>query len=294
MSPHMVAEREKHNRNKPNTLHLPPGMVFYKRGDVIQRSGGEWVCESVSNCNASFINLTGKIEILKFKDKEGEAKEKTITKGRGERTDLANCYTPGQVIRVMTEDEIQAFLTRGNTRQVEEQTQTQGISETKNTDMSKNKTNGASKVKVDKNISGSSEFVRACVAKGMTKEDTRTATIKKWPIFESGDKEGFESRWRTGVKVFEAKQKKEKAAEKAAAKGTPAKAPKASAKPAAKATTKPKGKGGKKSSPPARTAAPTAPAKPVGGPPPRATLPPASTPEPEATTEAPAEPTAAS
>jgi DNA helicase-2/ATP-dependent DNA helicase PcrA len=284
LSPDMVKAREKAQRNRPDPFTIPPGMKFFRRGDVINRNGGEWYCDSVSNCNARFVNLTGRTEIIKFTSGEGESAEKIITRGRGEKLDLSNSYEPGQVIRSMTEEEIKIFLARGNTRQAGEKKQIQGNgdSETKSSNEMKNKTNATKATKVDRNITGSSQFVRDCVAKGMTKEATHAATIKRWPIFESSDKEGFESRWRTGVKIKASSDKKAKAAEKAAASGKSGKAP---AKPAGKASTKPKGKSGKKagkSGPPARNASPAVVAQPAGGPPPRASLPPASTPEPEA------------
>lgn len=241
-----------------------PGMVYREVGIVFAHNGAEWVVTRLGSANATARCLTKRSKTIKARGEGLEVVNKEVSFQSADIT-VSRQIDATEVIRRMSAEDLNNFLT-GKVRpsQVNKQT---GNNDGEKHMPAKKKNNNSNATWTP--LTGSSQFVKDCALKGMTKNQTREAAVAKWPQFavDGRDAGGFESRWNMAEKAV-AKAKADAKASTAPAKAPAKKATKKAVK-GGKAPARPAKSGGKtpaKSTPPPRPAKVTEAAAPAEAP----------------------------
>ncbi len=222
---------------------LPQGMVFHRVGNVIKHESVEYVCDMVNASRARFTCLTRvkkTITPLGGETKEIERAPRQVS--------LSVSVEPSSILRKMSQEEVEAFLTRG-ARSERGSTNQSGVGNTESNDMA-NKTGEL----------GRAGFIHKLRDSGTKKDETYEKAKAKFKKLTPGL---FDKIWKRSARG-EGKPAAKAPTSKAPAKETTSKkGAKAPAKGAAKGKDATKGK--KSSTPPPRskvapTKAPEAPA----------------------------------
>lgn len=122
-----IKERQRQDAAKLDAFSLPAGMVNHRTGNVIKHGGAEYVCTRVSKCNAEFTCLVRKVSVITSKlktNEDGSPVTGKITHALSKMA-ISIATEPSEIIRRMSESELEQFLARGTARRGEEK-QTQG------------------------------------------------------------------------------------------------------------------------------------------------------------------------
>ena len=280
-----------HQPKQADSFNVPSSHVLHQIGNVIKHAGSEYVCTTVNDCNAKFQLLTKRTKKITYRE-DGEEKTKEIADNAERLVNLCNSCEPSDILRKMSQQEVDEFLSCGKVRQAENKTNKDRTTDSEKSMSKKNKkSEGSAVVQKVNGHPSCAKIIVNLAAEGKTKAMALEEAAKIYPFYKTSERWNglFNERWARAVdRAKAAKAAPANTVAKAAAKAVskaPARPVKGSKKPAAKKA-------------PARkqaASATPAPAAPAASAPPRPTPPPAATPAPaeQPTTNAASEPVVA-